>query len=109
MMIQRSGSISSREYWDARRAFLSSYSFTAAAVDKGGGGDMEWMKRKGKVWVKEAKEKTVGFTGYVVREVKRRRVVVKDFRFTLMLPSFVVIRMRCFAPWIADHLPHVIC
>ncbi|CAN0917523.1 hypothetical protein LINGRAHAP2_LOCUS30345 [Linum grandiflorum] len=91
MIIPRSGSISSREYWDARRAFLSSYSFTA---DKG---DMNWIKRKGKVWVKEAKEAAVGFT----QEVKRMRVVIKGFRFTLALPSFVVIRMRCFTPWIA--------
>ncbi|CAL1371843.1 unnamed protein product [Linum trigynum] len=103
--------MSSREYWDARRVFLSSYSFTDKKKKADGGPaivlatDVEWLKGKGKMWAEEVKAAAAGFARYVVREVRRRRVVVKGCRLTFALPSFVVVRMRCVTPWITTQPP----
>uniref|UniRef100_A0A6N2MPT9 Uncharacterized protein n=1 Tax=Salix viminalis TaxID=40686 RepID=A0A6N2MPT9_SALVM len=77
-------------YRVARRAFLSSYHFS----EKNGFRDK--LRRS----VKEMNKVVVGVVSGIRQEICKRRVGIKVFRFTLGLPSMILFRVRCFAPWI---------
>ncbi|KAJ6366527.1 hypothetical protein OIU77_003007 [Salix suchowensis] len=77
-------------YRVARRAFLSSYHFS----EKNG------IRDKLRRSVKEMNEVVVGVVSEIRQEICKRRVGIKVFRFTLGLPSMILFRVRCFAPWI---------
>ncbi|KDP43858.1 hypothetical protein JCGZ_20868 [Jatropha curcas] len=81
----------SRNYWQARRAFLSSYHFQ----EKNG------IKEKLKKRVKEINEVAIGVALNVRREISERRLGIRVFRFTFALPSFVLVSIRCFTPWVS--------
>ncbi|WCJ41330.1 hypothetical protein M5689_022208 [Euphorbia peplus] len=81
----------SRDYWYARRAFLSSYHFE----DERNG-----LKEKLKRSVKGFNVAAAGVVSEIRREISRKRIVIRAFRFTLALPSFVFVSIRCFTPWV---------
>ncbi|OAY37706.1 hypothetical protein MANES_11G122300v8 [Manihot esculenta] len=87
-----SGHRSNRDYWNARRAFLSSYHFQ----EKSG------VKMKLKRTVKELSEAAMGVALVLRKEIEERRMGIRVFRFTLSLPCFVHASVRCFIPWIAE-------
>ncbi|XAR71171.1 hypothetical protein NMG60_11028308 [Bertholletia excelsa] len=80
-----------RDYWQARRAFLTSYSLSAERKSLG------WsFKDKMKKSVKGLNEMAMAVV-LEVRQVSRRRIGVRVYRFTLAWPSFFIV--RCFVPW----------
>lgn len=75
------------DYWQARRAFLSSYQLSKRK------GLKEKMKRS----VKGLNEAAMAAVLEVRREVSRRRVGVRVYRLTVGWPAWFMV--RCFVPW----------
>jgi hypothetical protein len=80
-----------REFWYARREFLKSYHFSEQ------NGSREKLKR----WAKELNELANGVVSDIRRQMSKRRVGIRAYRFTLALPShLVLLTVRCFTPWL---------
>ncbi|KAF2322095.1 hypothetical protein GH714_006601 [Hevea brasiliensis] len=75
-----SGYRSNCDYWNARRAFLSSYHFK----EKSG------FKINLKSNMKELGEAAMGVAMDIRKEISERRLGIRVFRFTFALPSFVL-------------------
>lgn len=76
--ISGSGSRHGREFWYARRAFLKSYQFS----EQNGN-----FKDKAKRWAKEVYEVATGVLSDIRRQISKRRLGSRAYRFTLALPS----------------------
>lgn len=78
-----------QEYWQARRAFLSSYHFSD---------DQSRLTGRLKRSVKGVNRAAMGVVLDVRQELSKRRFVIRVFRVRFTFPSVVQIRMRCFVP-----------
>ena len=83
-----------REFWYARRAFLNSYHLSSEKNTNGS------FKERLKRSVKELNEAAMGVVVDMHRGMSQRRIGIKTFRITVALPSWFLVRMRCFMPWL---------
>lgn len=78
-----------RDYWHARRVFLRSYHFSDPDDN---------LKEKLSRSVKEFSKGAMGAVLEIRREISKRRLGSKVFRFRVALPSLVFVQ-KCFSPW----------
>lgn len=90
-----SGRCHSRDFWYARRAFLSSYHFS----------EQNGFKDKLKRSVKELNVVATGIVGDIRRRImSKRRLGIRVYRLTVALPSLVLVTIRCFTPWLNERV-----
>ncbi|KAK3204400.1 hypothetical protein Dsin_018446 [Dipteronia sinensis] len=81
-----------RDYWHTRRAFLNSYRFTE---------HNEYFKGKLKRSMKELNNAAMGVVLDIRKEMSKRKVGFRVFRFKFALSSsMVLVSIRCFTPWL---------
>ncbi|KAJ4822676.1 hypothetical protein Tsubulata_027240 [Turnera subulata] len=86
------GNYNKQEYYQARRAFLSSYRFAE---------ENDGFKDKLKKSVKGLNGAVMGAVSDARKEMAERRVGIKVLKITIALPSLSVVSLRCFTPWIS--------
>lgn len=79
-----------RDYWHTRRAFLNSYRFSEKNEFKGK------LKRS----VKELNEAAMRVVLDIRKEISKRKLGFRVFRFKFALSSLVLVSIRCFTPWL---------
>ncbi|POO03619.1 hypothetical protein TorRG33x02_008240 [Trema orientale] len=80
------------DFWNSRRAFLSSYHFS----DQQRAGFKERLRKS----VKEINGAAVAVVSDIRQQVASRRFGIRVFRLTMALPSLVHVSVRCFTPWL---------
>ena len=80
-----------RDFWNSRRAFLSSYHFSD---------DQRGFKEKLRKSLKELNGAAVAVVSDIRQQVATRRFGIRVFRLTMALPSFFRVSVRCFTPWL---------
>ncbi|XP_044466793.1 uncharacterized protein LOC123196751 [Mangifera indica] len=91
-----SGNRQDRHYWHARREFLKSYHLSSQHKN-----DLEFtFKEKLRRSVKEINEVALEIVSSIRKGMSKRRIGLRVYRIKVALPSWEILSVGCFTPWL---------